>query len=257
MMSGKKEVETGMRPTLPAAIRAGLGFIVPLAGAFFFTSVSQQFTPDSAANQVGYLPFFAGLGLVTLFLGLSWYGLPQMGLRGGRPLFSSIGFAVLGWTALLLLRFYFITIRGLDSGLDEFFYRLLFEAFCLQIWLFGILFRSLAEWRGPLTAAIASGILFGLIASLSFREAPEVPALSSLLYFLLWGLFYGIIRLRSGSLIGTSLVQAAQSFTVWVVLTPDLTAPGNNFSALYVATGLAYILFIWRLWPKQEEDYRV
>lgn len=257
MMSGKKQVETEARTALPAATRAVLAFIVPLAGAFFFTIIAQQFTANSATNRAENLPFFAGLGIVSLFLGLSWYGLTQMGLRGGRSLFSSIGFAVLGWTALLVLRFYFISIRGLDSGLDEFFYRLLFEAFCVQIWVFGILFRSLADWRGPLTAAVASGILFGLIATLRFQEAPEIPAVSSLLYFLLWGLFYSIIRLRSGSLIGTSLVQAAQSFTVWVVLTPDLTSPSNNFSALYIATGLAYLVFIWRLWPKQEEDYRV
>ena len=257
MMSGKKQVETKVRTTLPAAVRAGLAFIIPLAATLFFTAIAQQFSSSLDTSQAENLPFFIGLGLVSLFLGLSWYGLPQMGLRGGRPLFSSIGFAVLGWTALLALRFYFISILGLDSGLDEFFYRLLFEAFCLQIWTFGLLFRSLADWRGPLTAVMTSGILFGLIASLRFLEAPEVPAISSLLYFLLWGIFYAIIRLRSGSLIGASLVQAAQSFTAWVVLTPDLTSPGNNFSALYTAASLAYFIFIWRLWPKQEEDYRV
>jgi hypothetical protein len=257
MMSGKKQIKTKGRPALPAAARAGFAVFVPLVASFFFTAVARQFTASSPGNQVEHLPFFAGLGIVSLFLGLRWYGLPQMGLRGGRPLFSSIAFAVLGWTALLIFRFYFITIRGLDSGLDEFFYRLLFEAFCVQIWTFGLIFRSLADWRGPLTATMASGILFGLIATLRFQEAPEIPAVSSLLTFLLWGLFYGIIRLRSGSFIGASLVQALQSFTVWVVLTPDLTNPGNNFPALYTATGLAYIIFIWRLWPKQEEDYRV
>lgn len=257
MMSGKKQVESKVRTTLPVAVRAGLAFILPLAGAFFFTAVIQQFGSQPATSQVENLPFFVGLGLLSLFLGLGWYGLPQIGLRGGRPLFSSIGFAVLGWAALLAFRFYFISIRGLDSGLDKFFYRLLFEAFCLQIWTFGLLFRSLSDWRGPLTAVMITGILFGLIASLRFLEAPEVPAISSLLYFLLWGIFYAIIRLRSGSLIGTSLVQAAQSFTAWVVLTPDLASPGNNFSALYTAATLAYFIFIWRLWPKQEEDYRV
>lgn len=256
-MSGKKQVESEARTTLPVAVRAGLAFILPLTGAFFFTAVFQQFGSQPATSQVENLPFFVGLGLLSLFLGRSWYGLPQIGLRGGRPLFSSIGFAVLGWTALLAFRFYFISIRGLDSGLDKFFYRLLFEAFCLQIWTFGLLFRGLADWRGPLTATIISGILFGLIASLRFQEAPAIPALSSLLYFVLWGLFYGLIRLRSGSLIGASLVQAAQSFTVWVVLTPDLSSPANNFSALYITAGLAYFIFIWRLWPKQEEDYRV
>jgi membrane protease YdiL (CAAX protease family) len=257
MMSEKKQIEREVHTALPATARAAFAFLMPLAGSYFLTAVARQFAVSSPGSQVENLPFFAGLGLVSLFLGLRWYGLPQMGLRGGRPLFSSISFAVLGWIALLVFRFYFISIRGLDSGLDEFFYRLLFEAFCVQLWTFGLLFRSLADWRGPLTAAITSGILFGLMASLRFQEAPEIPAISSLLYFLLWGLFYGIVRLRSGSFLGSSLVQAIQSFTAWVVLTPDLSVPGNNFSGLYIATGLAYLVFMWRLWPKQEEDYRV
>jgi hypothetical protein len=73
----------------------------------------------------------------------------------------------------------------------------------------------------------------------------------------MWGVFYGIIRLRTGSLLGSSLVQALQSFTVWVVLAPDLASTVNQFSSLYIATTLAYFIFIWRLWPKVEEDYRV
>ncbi len=257
MMSKKKQKTTIDQPTLPPVTRTVLSLLVPLVGALFFAFTVAEFSFGSSNEQAALLPFFMGLGLMSLFLGLHWYGLPQMGLRGKRPLFSSIGFAVLGWAALLIIRFATITILGLDSGFDQFFYRLLFEAFCVQIWAFGLLFRSLTDWRGPLTAAIVSGILFGLIASLFFHEAPDTPAVTSLIYFLLWGIFYGIIRLRSGSLIGASLVQAFQSFTAWVVLTPNLAASGNNFSTLYIATGVAYLIFIWRLWPKQEEDYRV
>lgn len=257
MMSKKKQATTTDQPPSSPATRTILALIVPLIGAFFLAFTTGEFSAPAANDQAALLPFFMGLGLVSLFLGLRWYGLVPMGLRGGRPLFSSIGFAVLGWAALIIIRFATISIRGLDSGFDEFFYRLLFEAFCVQIWAFGLLFRSLADWRGPLTAAVGSGILFGFIASLFFREAPDTPALISLIYFLLWGIFYGMIRLRSGSLIGTSLVQAFQSFTAWVVLTPSLADPGNKFSILFMVTGLAYLIFIWRLWPKQEEDYRV
>ena len=256
-MSKKKQNIADNQSTLPTAIRAALALIVPLVGAFFFAFAVEEFAANSPNDQAKLLPFFMGLGLVSLFLGLRWYGLEGMGLRGKRPLFSSIGFAVLGWAALIIIRFVTITILGYGSGLNEFFYRLLFEAFCVQIWAFGLLFRALADWRGALTAAISSGILFGLIASLFFREAPDAPAITSLTYFLLWGIFYGMIRLRSGSLIGACLVQAFQSFTAWVVLTPNLADPGNQFSTLYIATGLAYLIFIWRLWPQQAEDYRV
>ncbi|MCB8943007.1 MAG: hypothetical protein H6658_04565 [Ardenticatenaceae bacterium] len=257
MMSPKKHKATADKPVLLSAIRTILALIVPLVGAFFFAFAAEGFSATAANDQAALVPFFMGLGLVSLFLGLRWYGLSPLGMRGGRPLFSSIGFAVLGWVALIIIRFATISILGYDSGFDEFFYRLLFEAFCVQIWAFGLLFSSLAAWRGPLTAAFGSGISFGFIAILFFREAPDVPAITGLIYFLLWGIFYGIIRLRSGSLMGASLIQAFQSFTAWVVLTPNLAAANNNFSTLYIATGLAYLIFIWRLWPKQEEDYRV
>ena len=257
MTSKKKQTTVANKPSLPPATRAVLALIIPLVGAFFFAFATEEFSTTAPNDQAALLPFFMGLGLVSLFLGLRWYGLAPMGIRGGRPLFSSIGFAVLGWVALIIIRFTTISILGLDSGLDEFFYRLLFEAFCVQIWAFGLLFRSIADWRGPLTAAFSSGILFGIIATTFFREAPDNPAIIGLTYFLLWGIFYGIIRLRSGSLIGASLVQAFQSFTAWIVLTPNLADPNNKFSVLYIATGLAYLIFIWRLWPKQQEDYRV
>ena len=187
MMSKKKQTTIADQPSLPPAIRAILALIVPLIGAFFFAFATQEFSSTAINDQAALVPFFMGLGLVSLFLGVRWYGLTPLGMRGGRPLFSSIGFAVLGWTALIIIRFTTITILGLDSGLDEFFYRLLFEAFCVQIWAFGLLFRSLSDWRGPLTATFGSGILFGLIASLFFREAPDVPAITSLIYFSIMG----------------------------------------------------------------------
>ena len=129
--------------------------------------------------------------------------------------------------------------------------------FCVQLWAFGLLFRSVADWRGPLTAAIASGLCFGVLASLLFLEAPDVMTLTSLLYFVVWGVFYGVIRLRTGSLTGMSLVQALQSFTVWVVLAPDLASPVNQFGSLYLVTAVIFLVLIWRLWPKEVGDYRV
>ena len=50
-------------------------------------------------------PMFAALGLVAWFIGLRFYGLRGLALRGGRPLFAGIGFAVLGWVAVLIGRF--------------------------------------------------------------------------------------------------------------------------------------------------------
>ncbi|MFQ5436389.1 MAG: type II CAAX prenyl endopeptidase Rce1 family protein [Anaerolineae bacterium] len=201
---------------------------------------------------------FAGLGLASWYLGLRWVGLPGMGLRGKRPLFSSIGFATMGWTAFLIFRFFFVTNAGYGppDSTRSFIFLLLFEAFAMQLWAFGLLFRTLADWRGPITAAIGSGVIFGTAAYLFFQES-FIGGMTGLLYFILWGVLYGVIRLRTGSLLGAVVIQALQSFTAWVVMVPQTPVAAKELQTLYLAAGIAYLVFIWRLWPKEESDYRV
>ena len=227
--------------------RTAVAFILPNLGALLLGVVLN----NPAA-------FFAGLGLVSWYLGLRWYDLPGMGLRGKRPLYASIGFAVLGWTAFLIFRFFFVTNAGYGpaDSTRSFIFLLLFEAFAVQLWLFGLLFRALADWRGPITAPIGSGVVFGAAAYLLFQES-FLGDLSSLLYFVLWGALYGVIRLRTGSLLGTIIVQALQSFSAWVVMVPKTPVAPGELQTLYLAAGIAYLVFIWRLWPKEESDYRV
>ena len=125
------------------------------------------------------------------------------------------------------------------------------------MWTFGLFFRTLADWRGPLTAAVGSGILFGMIGFLFFQES-FYDSLTGLLYFLVWGLFYGVIRLRTGSLLGIVIIQAIQSFTAWVVMVPAAVPPPEEaMQIVYLVVSIAYLVFIWRLWPKTEADYRV
>lgn len=235
------------RTNLSPPIRTGLSLLLPLAGALLVS-----FLTGSNAPALG------AMGVISWFLGLFWYGLPGLGLRGGRPLFAGIGFATLGWLAFLLFRFTFIRLNldPTDSG-RLFIYLLVFEAFAVQIWANGVLFRSLADWRGPLTAAAGSGILFGTAAFLFFQEV-YVANLISLLYFMLWGFFFGIIRLRTGSFLGMVTVQTLHSFTAWVALgaLPALT-PLTSLLWVYGLSALTYVIVIWRLWPKEEADYRI
>ena len=233
--------------SLPVLARIGITLLLP----FVLTLV--------LGNRAGSnAPILASVGVASWFLGLFWYRLPGMGLRGGRPLFAGIGFATLGWLAFLLFRFSFIALNlnAANSG-RTFIYLLLFEAFAIQLWAFGLLFRTLAEWRGGLTAAVGSGIAFGAIAFILFQEAYDSDIVS-LLYFIVWGIFYGLIRLRTGSFLGAMLVQTIHSFTVWVALgpLPPLT-PDGRLQTVYLLTGLVYLVIIWRLWPKDEADYRV
>jgi len=231
--------------------RVLLAFFLPLAGALLFSAVAR------GMNTVGLqAPVFGGLGITSWLLGLRWYGLSGMGLRGKRPLFAGIGFAVLGWIAFLLFRFLFVRIASIENAGGGFMYLLIFEAFALQLWTFGIFFHAVADWRGPLTAAVASGILFGAVALLLFQEA-FIGSWDAVIYFVVWGVLYGMIRLRTGSILGMVIIQTWQTFTGWLVLLPFLPPDVAELRPFYLLTTAAYLIFIWRLWPKVEEDYRV
>jgi len=283
-MSSPKSVgnsEPVSEPILPATARnrAIIAIVLPLAGALLAGVISGSlFAPTAAGDLPNAAPLFAALGIISWFVGLRFYGLRGLGLRGGRPLFAGIGFAVLVWVVVLIGRFLphlpqvstnesgqavveialqmeVMAIRSAGAG-RAYFYLLLFEAFAVQLWAFGLVFRALADWRGGLTAAIVSGILFGATGFLLFRES-FVPGLPALLYFLLWGVVYGVIRLRTGSILGPILVQSIQSFTAWFVFEPPADVAATGIETIYLAVSILFVIIIWRLWPRLESDYRV
>lgn len=248
------------KTSLPVTARVGLAVLLPVIVALVIGSlVGRRLGTAVTLVQV---PTLATLGITSWFMGLMWYGLPGLGLRGKRPLFASIGFAVLAWIPFLVLRFFLVALnpdtpigRGSLAG-QSFFYLLLFEAFAVQLWAFGLVFRTLAEWRGALTAAVGSGILFGMVAFALFQES-FVSRPISLIYFMVWGILYGFIRLRTGSILGIVLVQALHSFTAWIVFLPPAEPDVGQLQSLYLTASVVYLLVTWRLWPKEEEDYRV
>lgn len=233
--------------------RVILAIIGPLAAATLITSLTNN--QDSRAS----IALFLGVvGVVSGLLGWRWYGLPESGLRGGRPLFAGIGFAVLAWVIVFLARLYFVDSQGLGAtgAAAEFLHLLLFEALCVQLFAFGPFFRAVVDWRGPLTAAIAGGVVFAFMGLIYFAE-PFGSNLFALFYLLTWGILYGVIRLRAGSLLGTTVIQAMQGFTTWFVLLPPAVLDLTWLNWMHGVVGLLFIVIIWRLWPKTEEDYRV
>jgi hypothetical protein len=228
-----------------------VSLVIPIL-AYFLIPLLLSGGGDVAALRL------AAVGITSLFVGFQWYRAAGMGLRGHRALYAGIGFAALAWLIFLLARYATVQVADyVGTGLGRtFIYLLLFEAFAVQLWVFGLVFRSLAEWRGPLTAAAGSGLLFGLAAFLTFKES-FVPAAAALLYFIVWGVLYGIIRLRTGSWLGLVVVQAMQSLTAWFLLAPTEPPALTQLRTLYIVSSLLYILLIWRLWPRREEDYRV
>lgn len=244
--------------TVPAPIyRVFLSFALPVAGAVVTGVLLAGRAPATLAGKAVVL---GALGLVSLLMGVRWYGLGGAGLRGGRPLYASIGFAALGWVVFFGARLFLVNSNEdvLVSGNfgQVALYLILFEAFAVQIWTFGLFFRSVADWRGPLAAALSSGLLFGLVASQLFEEA-FITGPGSLLYFMAWGVFYGLIRLRTGSILGAVIVQAMQSLTTWHILLPEPEPAVAELQNLYLAAVTFYAIFIWRLWPTEEGDYRV
>lgn len=201
--------------------------------------------------------FLAGLGIVSWLLGLRWYGMAGMGLRGGRPLFAGIGFAFLGWALFLIARlFVLIEFANLPDNLGQiFFYTLVLEAFCVQLWTFGTLYHGLVDWLGGIGGSIAAGVLFGAVGFLFFAESTGSPL--ALLYFVSWGLLYAFTRLRTGSLVGIVLVQAMHTLTAWSVLPTPVDVVPADFVSLYVLSSIFYLIIVWRLWPRQASDIRL
>ena len=245
--------------SISPALRALFAFVIPVfIGVIISQLINNNFVIDENSGLGVSAVILAGLGIMAWLLGMFWYGVSGMGVRGGRPLFSGIGFAVLGWVAFLVLRFVFVEIEGFGpaNSARAYIYLFLFEAFALQIWTFGLLFHAISEWRGPVTSAIVSGIIFGLAAALLFQEAFYTTPMSTM-YFIIWGVMYGMIRLRTGSLVGTAWVQSLQSFTTWVVIVPKALIHPGQLQSLYMAAIVAFLVIIWRLWPKSEDDVRV
>jgi hypothetical protein len=246
-----------------AAIRALLSIVAPAAVALLVVFLAGNiWNVDVVSDQAITALVLSSVAITSWLLGVRWYGAAGMGLRGGRPFTAGLGFASLLWIIFLLLRIFFVYIapsaiesRPQNAG-RTYIYLLLFEAFATQVWTYGLIFRSISDWRGPLTATMASGIIFGLIAILFFQES-YAESISGYAYFIVWGILYGLIRLRTGSLLGTVVVQSVQSFTTWIVLAPYPEPDIGQLNNLYLTATIAYMIVAWRLWPKDESDYRV
>lgn len=248
---------TAKQSAFPPHIRTLLALVWPLIAGFLL----QFLLPGSRDQALSMAPLFAAIGVVSWLIGVRWYGVADMGLRRGRPLMAGIGFSFLGWLAILLARYLFVDFDAIASGglIRSFIYLLVFEAFCTQLWLFGVLFRGIAEWRGGLAAAVGSGLLFGVVGYLLFIEAQlsydatwlAVP------FFLMWGVFYGVIRLRTGSFLGTTIVQALQALTAWYIIIPVDSPPASELNLFYGLSIILLAILTWRLWPHGEDDYRI
>lgn len=249
------------RPIPPAPARTWVALGAPFLIGLILTGVIQNLFGASGSQLGSTAIFLSIIGIISWLIGVTWYGFRDMGLRGGRPMFSGSGFAFLGWVAVLIIRLFLVDIdqgQFLQGTLwQTFLYLLLFEAFAVQLWLFGIFFRGMADLRGGVSAAVMSGIVFAVFGFYYFLEAYE-PTLTAFLYFLVWGIFYGIIRLRTGSIVGIVLVQAMQSLTVWFLFPTPQPVTSATFSAsFYLYMTVLYLILIWRLWPKESGDYRI
>ncbi|MEM8862869.1 MAG: hypothetical protein AAGD96_31550 [Chloroflexota bacterium] len=242
---------------------------VPLFGSLLLGQALIALT-GASTNGISRSSIILGsIGLISMFYGMQKYKTVGMGLRGGRPLFSSAGFAFMGWVGVLICRLFFVEIdpNALNQPLFSiFFYLLLFEAFAVQVWAFSLVFKSVADAYGGVAAAIASGLAFANVAFFYFQEIAFLsPVINNsgwilvltVFYVLTWGIFYGMVRLRTGSILGIVLVQAMQSLTAWELIPPLPVLDNTNFNSLFFIMIGIYGILIWRLWPKELSDHRI
>ena len=78
-----------------------------------------------------------------------------------------------------------------------------------------------------------------------------------MLYLISWGLFYAVIRLRSGSILGLIMIQPFQSLTTWFLFQTTSEPEPASLHTFYIAMAVVFLILVWRLWPKEQEDYRV
>ena len=233
-----------------ANVRLMLALIWPI---IFGAIAHSMLNGSSIVAAFPFAPALCGLGITAYLLGRRWYTNDELGLRTGRPMMAGAGFAFLGWISLFLARLIYAGFAKMGSDLGSIYLYLLFcEALCAQLWVFGLFFRVMSDWRGGIAATWWSALLYGLVAFQLFAEAYNLPKVM-LLYFIIWGMLYAIIRLRTGSWLGTVLIQSIQTLTVWHLF-PAVTPA---FSWIYGMSGLLYLVLIWRLIPKFASDLRV
>ena len=108
---------------------------------------------------------------------------------------------------------------------------------CEEVLFRGFIFRSLANWRGPWPAAIATGILFGVVHGLSAPAVDLAPL--ALLGFLLCVVYY-----KTGSLYLTILMHAVNNA---IALSSDESWGAGRTVALLAGALAALALLAWLL----------
>ncbi len=108
---------------------------------------------------------------------------------------------------------------------------------CEEILFRGFIFRSLSNWRGPWPAAVATGILFGVVHGLSAPAVDLAPL--ALLGFLLCAVYW-----KTGSLYLTILAHATNNA---LALSSDEGWGAGRTLALVAGALAALALLVWAL----------
>jgi uncharacterized protein len=200
--------------TAPAALLAG--FALALFGAVVIAGVAAAFGADIEDPPPGVLiggTIFQDASLILsalLFARLS-SGRPRpwhFGLRATR-FGPALGWATLGWVLFFLFSATWAAALGIDErdelpselGADESTVALVAVAFLVcalapvaeEFFFRGFFFGALRHWKGPGVAAIATGIVFGVIHLGSSPPAFLVPLMA-------FGVVLCLIYWKTGSL---------------------------------------------------------
>ena len=73
-----------------------------------------------------------------------------------------------------------------------------------------------------------------------------------------WVALYYYSRLKEEQEVRMKELQPSlQTFSAWIALPPFPKPQPAQLQNLYLFATIAYLIIIWRLWPKEEDDYRV
>jgi membrane protease YdiL (CAAX protease family) len=187
---------------------------------------------------------------VSLFVGLRYWNLSQLGINKNGILFSLIcgGILITGRA---------LVVCSLDWGLlpkqlnftrmvGEILFDLVLVGVGQELLFRGLIFRACGDWLGAGWAIIGSAVAFGLWHV--FGQGPLV-GLGTMFY----GLVFALIRWRAGGIMGLILVHGLVDF-VNTLMIPDVNTPVGIHSGWMLFVGLALILivpvYLWIIYPR-------